>query len=246
MAKLCVNVDHVATVRQARMIDAPDPLEAAMIAEAAGAVGITVHLREDRRHIQDNDVARLRKAVKTKLNLEMATAPEIVEFALKTRPDQVTFVPERRREVTTEGGLDVTVRQRRLKKIIDRFRDKKIVVSLFIDPDADQIDAALALGAGAVELNTGQYSEARTKRAARSEMAKIKRAAARCAGHGLVTHAGHGLNLANVGPVAAIETVDELNIGHSIVGRAVMVGFAEAVKEMARAMKGAARGGSGP
>jgi len=239
MAKLCVNVDHVATVRQARMIDYPDPLEAALIAEAAGSVGITVHLREDRRHIQDRDVTRIRKAIATKLNLEMATAGEIVEIALKVRPFQVSFVPERRREITTEGGLDVTVRQKRLKAIIDRFRAKGIVVSLFVDPVADQVRAARDVGADAVELNTGAYSEATTKRRIAAELRKIDRAAALSERLSLVTHAGHGLNLSNVGPVAAIRVVDELNIGHSIVARSIMVGFFEAVREMIRAIEGA-------
>lgn len=232
MAKLCVNVDHVATVRQARMIDAPDPLEAALIAEKAGAHGITIHLREDRRHIQDRDVARVKKSISTKLNLEMATAPDIIEIALKTRPWQVTFVPERRREITTEGGLDITRGQRKLKNAIKRFQEKKILVSLFIDPAEEQVNAALDLGADAIEINTGQYSEATTMRARSAELKKIRAAADMSRKLGIVTHAGHGLNLENVAPVAAMPEIEELNIGHSIISRAIMVGMREAVREM--------------
>lgn len=239
MAKLCVNVDHVATVRQARMAGYPDPLEAALEAERAGARGITVHLREDRRHIQDKDVFRIKKAISTKLNLEMAAAKEIIEIALKVKPWQVTFVPERRQEITTEGGLDVTRRQMRLKEAISGFKAKKVKISLFIDPDAEMVRASVDLGADAVELNTGQYSEAKTKRDRAAELKKIEKAAALCADLGAVVHAGHGLNLGNVGPVAAIPMIEELNIGHSIVARAVMVGMRGAVKEMTRAMAAA-------
>ncbi|MGK7344922.1 MAG: pyridoxine 5'-phosphate synthase [Candidatus Nitrospinota bacterium M3_3B_026] len=242
MAKLCVNVDHVATVRQARMAGYPDPIEAALEAEKAGSRGITVHLREDRRHIQDRDVFRIKKAISTKLNLEMAAAPEIIEIALKVKPWQVTFVPERRQEITTEGGLDVTRRQRMLKETIDRFRDKKILVSLFIDPDQEMVRAAADLGADAIEINTGQYSEARAKRSRAAELKKIEKAAKLSAGLVGATHAGHGLNLDNVGPIAAIPTIEELNIGHSIVARAVMVGIRGAVKEMIKTMAAAKAG----
>ena len=165
MTRLYVNIDHVATVRQARMIDYPDPLDAALIAQKAGCAGITVHLREDRRHIQDHDVVRIRQAISARFSFEMATAKDIIELALKVVPDQVSFVPERRQEVTTEGGLDVTRGQRKLKKIIKQFADKAIPVSLFIDPVPDQIRAAIDVGASSVELHTGQYSEAKTKRA---------------------------------------------------------------------------------
>ena len=241
MAKLCVNVDHVATVRQARMIDDPDPLEAAIIAEKAGAAGVTIHLREDRRHIQDRDVVRIRKSIGTKLNLEMAAAKDIVEIALRVRPWQVTFVPERRREITTEGGLDVTRSRRKLKKIIERFQKRGILVSLFIDPDPEQVRAAASLGADAIEINTGRYSETKTKKARAAELKKIKGAIDLAAGHDMVIHAGHGLNLENVGPIAAIAAIEELNIGHSIVGRAIMVGMAAAVKEMRAAIRTAGR-----
>jgi len=236
MAKLCVNVDHVATVRQARRIDYPDPLEAAIEAETAGACGITIHLREDRRHIQDRDVSRIKKAISTKLNLEMATADEIIDIALKTRPWQVTFVPERRQEITTEGGLDVTRRQKRMRSVIERFRKRRILVSLFIDPAPEQIRAAVSLGADAVEINTGQYSEAKTKKSLASELKKIKKAAALAEKLDITTHAGHGLNLKNVGPIAAIPNIEELNIGHSIVARALVVGMRGAVAEMMKAM----------
>ncbi len=239
MARLCVNVDHVATVREARKIDMPDPLEAALIAERAGCAGITVHLREDRRHIQDRDVKAIRGSIETKLNLEMATAPEIVEFALRTRPDQVTFVPERRQEVTTEGGLDVTVRHKKMRKIIDSFQNRGVTVSLFIDPDPRQVRAAADLGADAIELNTGQYSEAKTRRKLEAELKKIEKTATLSDKLSLVTHAGHGLNLDNVRPIASIPIIAELNIGHSIVGRAIMVGFYASVTEMRKAIRSA-------
>ncbi|MDH5477830.1 MAG: pyridoxine 5'-phosphate synthase [Nitrospinota bacterium] len=237
MARLCVNVDHVATLRQARGVDYPDPLEAALLAEAAGCVGITVHLREDRRHIQDHDVARIKKRISTKLNLEMAAAPEIVEIAMKTRPWQVTFVPEKRKELTTEGGLNLTRNQKKLGLIIEGFKRKKIVVSLFIDPEEDATRRALELGADAVEFNTGRYCEAPNKKEQAHELAKVRSASALAARLGLTPHAGHGLNLDNVGPIASIAEIEELNIGHSIVTRAVMVGFAAAVEEMIEAME---------
>jgi len=236
MAKLCVNVDHVATLRQARKIDMPDPLEAALLAEKAGSAGITVHLREDRRHIQDRDVKAIKKSIKTKLNLEMATVPEIIDFALKIRPDQVTFVPERRQEITTEGGLDVTVRQRKMRKIIELFRKRGIKVSLFIDPDPSQILSAADLGADAIELNTGQYSQTKTGRRLKNELNKIEKAAILSDKLALVTHAGHGLNLNNIRPVASIALLDEFNIGHSIIARSIIVGIGAAVAEMRKAI----------
>ncbi|MDH5510657.1 MAG: pyridoxine 5'-phosphate synthase [Nitrospinota bacterium] len=239
MAKLCVNVDHVATLRQARGVDYPDPLEAALLSEAAGCVGITVHLREDRRHIQEGDVARIKKRISTKLNLEMAAAPEIVEIALKTHPWQVTFVPERRLEVTTEGGLNLTRGQRKTGAIIEWFKAKNILVSLFIDPDEESTRTAADLGADAVEYNTGRYCLARHGREQTTELKKIRAMCRLAGGLGLVTHAGHGLNLSNVAPIAAIEEIDELNIGHAIVARAVMVGFNQAVVEMIETIENA-------
>ncbi len=232
MAKLCVNVDHAATVRQARMASYPDPLEAALIAEKAGAAGITIHLREDRRHIQDADVYKIKKAINTKLNLEMAPVDEIIAIARKVRPYQVSFVPEKRKEVTTEGGLNVTRGQKRLAMVIENFRKKKILVSLFIDPDPRMIKASARIGAEAVEFNTGSYSEATTKRDIARELKKIVSAAKMCGDMNIRAHAGHGLNMGNVGPIAAIDNIDELNIGHSIIGRAIMVGMKEAVTEM--------------
>lgn len=237
MADLCVNVDHVATVRQARKTVMPDPLEAALLAEKAGAVGITIHLREDRRHIQDADVYRIKRGVSTKLNLEMAASPEIIGIALAVRPFQVTLVPERRRELTTEGGLNVARAKTKLAGVIEKFRAKKILVSLFIDPEEDQSRASMDAGADAVEFNTGAYSEAKTKRATAVEIKRLVKASLLTEKIGLVTHAGHGLNVANVAPVAAIPNVVELNIGHSIVSRSIMVGMEKAVTEMIEAIK---------
>jgi pyridoxine 5-phosphate synthase len=237
MAGLCVNVDHVATVRQARKSVMPDPFEAAMLAEKAGAVGITIHLREDRRHIQDADVYRIKSGISTKLNLEMAASPEIIGIAIAVKPFQVTLVPERRMELTTEGGLDVTRGKAKLAGVIEKFHAKKILVSLFIDPEEDQSRAAMDVGSDAVEFNTGAYSEAKTKRASTAEARRLAGACALTQKMGLVTHAGHGLTLANVGPVAAIPNVEELNIGHSIVSRSIMVGMEQAVREMIEAIE---------
>lgn len=237
MADLCVNVDHVATVRQARKTIMPDPFEAALLAEKAGAVGVTIHLREDRRHIQDADVYRIKRGISTKLNLEMAASPEIIGIALAVKPFQVTLVPERRRELTTEGGLDVKRAKAKLAGVIEKFHSKKILVSLFIDPEEDQSRASADIGADAVEFNTGAYSEAKTKRAVQSEIKRLVKASALTGKMGLVTHAGHGLTVANVAPVAAIPNVEELNIGHSIVSRSIMVGMESAVKEMIEAIR---------
>jgi len=237
MAKLCVNVDHVATLRQARMIDYPDPLEAALLAEKSGAVGITIHLREDRRHIQDADVFNIKKNIGTKLNLEMATAKEIVEIALKVKPYQVTFVPEKRKEITTEGGLSVSKRFAHYKKVTQRFIEAGILVSHFVDPDKNEISSARSAGADAVELNTGAYSEAKNKREQKSSLKKLREGALFARSIGLDVHAGHGLNLENVKPVSDIKIFSELNIGHSIIARAVMVGLKKAVKEMIIAIR---------
>jgi len=232
MADLCVNVDHVATVRQARKTVMPDPFEAALLAEKAGAAGITIHLREDRRHIQDADVYRIKRGISTKLNLEMAASPEIIGVALAVKPFQVTLVPERRRELTTEGGLDVTRAKAKLAGVIEKFHAKKILVSLFIDPEEDQSRASVDVGADAVEFNTGAYSEAKTKRASIAEVKRLVKACALTGKIGLMTHAGHGLTVANVAPVARIGNVVELNIGHSIVSRSIMAGMEQAVREM--------------
>jgi pyridoxine 5-phosphate synthase len=227
--RLYVNIDHVATVRQARRTDEPDPFEAAALCEAAGADGITVHLREDRRHIQDLDVERLAPSVKV-LNLELATSPGIVDLACSLRPHQATIVPERREEITTEGGLDLRRPNARLRETIRRLDEAGIRVSLFIDPDLAALDAAKDLGVPAIELHTGRY--AHTGRANDAALAELQEAARHATGMGLAVHAGHGLTYLNVRPVAAIHEIEELNIGHSIVSRAVMVGMHEAVREM--------------
>ena len=233
MARLGVNVDHVATIRQARGTIEPDPVTAAALAELAGAGGITVHLREDRRHIQDRDVELLRQTVQTRLNLEMAATDEMTGIALRIRPDAVTLVPERRAELTTEGGLDVVRHRQALQPTVERLRQGKIFVSLFVDPEASQVEAAYRLGADAIEIHTGKYCETRSDAAAQEELAKIE--AAIRTGHklGLAVHAGHGLNYHNVGKVVALGGIAEYNIGHSIVSRAVLVGLERAVREMA-------------
>jgi len=239
VARLGVNIDHVATVRQARGVAEPDPVTAASLAELAGADGITVHLREDRRHIQDRDVELLRKTVKTRLNLEMAATDEMVGIALKLLPDCVTLVPEKREELTTEGGLDVVRYRSALKGQIELLRQGGITVSLFIDPDLEQIKASHRLGADCIEIHTGAYCEAHTAAARRSELAKIEVAIRAGRKLALGVNAGHGLNYQNVREVAALGGVEEFNIGHSIVSRAVLVGMERAVAEMAALVRGA-------
>ena len=232
MTKLNVNVDHVATIRQARRTVEPDPVWAAALCELAGADGITVHLREDRRHIQDRDVEILRRTVRSKLNLEMSVNEQIVAVAERLGPDQATIVPEHREEITTEGGLDVTGNRERIRDIVARLKAKGIVVSLFVDPDPKQLDAAKDSGADAVELHTGRYAAAKSGQAREAELAALTRAGEHARGSGLGLNAGHGLTVWNVAPVAAIAGMEELNIGHSIVARAVFVGLTEAVREM--------------
>lgn len=237
--KLGVNIDHVATVRQARGTVEPDPVTAAALAELGGADGITVHLREDRRHIQDRDVELLRQTVKTRLNLEMAATDEMVAIALRVRPDCVTLVPEKRQELTTEGGLDVCGQRTQLEPKIARLRQEGIIVSLFVDPDGGQIEASQQLGADYIEIHTGTYCEAATVQARRAELNKIE--AAIHQGHriGLGINAGHGLNYQNIRPVVALGGIEEYNIGHSIISRAVLVGLERAVREMAALVRGA-------
>ena len=231
MPELGVNIDHVATVRQARRTYEPDPVAAAVLAELGGADAITVHLREDRRHIQDRDVRILRETVTVKLNLELSVADEIVGIACQIKPDQATIVPERREEVTTEGGLDVVTHRAATEKAVEKLKAAGIEVSLFLDPDPKQIDMAAALGVTAVELHTGQYALA--KGAARAkELAALIAAGEQIAAAGMRLHAGHGLNYQNVRPVATIERMFELNIGHAIISRAVLVGMQQAVREM--------------
>ena len=232
MAQLGVNIDHVATVRQARQEEDPDPILAARICEQNGADSIVAHLREDRRHIQDRDVMVLRKTVKTRLNLEMSLNPGIVDIACDLKPDQATLVPERRQEITTEGGLDVVRHFKKLKKACDRLQKNKIMVSLFIAPDAKQIRATRDLGVEAVELHTGAYARAFADRAGQKEFQKLKAMCVLARKIGLSVNAGHGLNYDNVSSVVRIAEMQELNIGHAIISRAVFVGLAQAVKEM--------------
>lgn len=238
MATLGVNIDHVATVRQARYREdltnpnaEPDPVEAALAAERAGALGITAHLREDRRHIQDRDVQGLRESIRTKLNLEMGLCEEIIKFALEIGPEDVCLVPENRREVTTEGGLDCAGQVGPLQPVIEVLQSRKIRVSLFIDPDPEQIDAASRLGVDFVELHTGAYANARGE-ARERELSRLISGATRAVAAGLRVNAGHGLNYTNITPILKLPGLEELNIGHSIVSRALTVGFAEAVREM--------------
>ncbi len=240
LMRLYVNIDHVATVRQARRTDEPDPVDAALAAEVAGADGITAHLREDRRHIQDDDIVRLAARVHTVLNLELATSEEIVALSCRLRPYQVTLVPERREEVTTEGGLDLTQNRARLREVIDRLSGAGSRVSLFIDPTVEAIDLAQTLGVPAVELHTGRFAHAWPR--SDGPLDELRTAARHARSVGLAVHAGHGLTFRNVLPVAGIAEIEELNIGHSIVSRAVLTGIGAAVAEM-RALIGAARAG---
>ena len=234
--RLYINVDHVATVREARRTTEPDPVEAARLCEAAGADGITAHLREDRRHIQDHDLERMRPAVRV-LNVELATSAEILEITCRLRPYQATLVPERREEITTEGGLDLSHSVARLRDSIRRLDEAGIRVSLFVDPDPATLDKAKDLGVPAVELHTGRYSH--TWRESDAALEELRRAARHAADMGLFVHAGHGLTYENVVPVAAIPEIEELNIGHSVVSRAVMAGMRPAVQDMLRLVKGA-------
>ncbi|MCS6866037.1 MAG: pyridoxine 5'-phosphate synthase [Gemmataceae bacterium] len=232
MIRLGVNIDHVATVRQARRAHEPDPVAAAILATLGGADGITIHLREDRRHIQDRDVFRLRETVTTRLNLEMATAEDILAMAVQVKPDEATLVPEKRQELTTEGGLDLLANTATVRAAVQRLHDAGIAVALFIDPEPAQIEAAKALQADAIELQTASYSEARGAAAIAHEWEKLRAATAFALGLGLHVHMGHGLNYTNVIPIVRIPGVEELNIGHSIVSRAVLVGMERAVREM--------------
>ena len=234
--RLYINIDHVATLRQARGGLEPDPVEAATACEAAGADGITAHLREDRRHMQDEDIERLKRSVTTYFNLEMACVAEMLELARRLKPQQVTLVPERREEITTEGGLDITTDPARIRNAIEALSDAGIRVSLFIDPTPSAVEQSKKLGVPAVELHTGSYSH---RPDSKDTLEALRDSARRGADLGLAMHAGHGLTVRNVGPVAAIPEIEELNIGHSIVSRAVFVGLDRAVKEMLEAMRAA-------
>lgn len=234
MSRLGVNIDHVATVREARKTNEPDPVWAATLAELGGADGITLHLREDRRHIQDRDVRIMIETVAVPTNLELATAEDVLAIACELRPTQATLVPERREEVTTEGGLDVVGQQDKVAAAVKRLQDAGIVVSLFLDPDPQQIEAGIDTGAEAIELHTGAYAHASAKGSASQQFAELEKAGQQIRGAGILLNAGHGLTYRNVRPVAQIEGMHELNIGHSIIARAIMVGLEQAVRDMKR------------
>ena len=232
MPRLGVNIDHVATLRQVRGGREPDPVWAAVLAELGGGEVITIHLREDRRHIQERDLRLLRQTVGVRLNLELAVEPSVIAMALDVKPDQATFVPERREELTTEGGLDVAGQRDRVAEALARCRDADIDVALFIDPDSRQVEAAVKLGATGIELHTGRYANAVEGPDRDRELDALKAAAVTALTSGLALHAGHGLNYQNVAPVARLDRMEELNIGHSIISRAVFVGLTQAVREM--------------
>jgi len=236
LPRLSVNIDHIATIRQARKGTEPDPVAAAVLAELAGAAGIIAHLREDRRHVQDRDLRLLREVVQTKLNLEMAATGEMQRIALQVRPDITTLVPEKREELTTEGGLETASRVPMLTQFIARIREAGIAVSLFIDPDDAQVAASKKSGADWVEIHTGAYANARPGKDRERELARIAEAAKLAASLGLRVGAGHGLNYINSGPIARIPEIEELNIGHSVISRAALVGMDRAVREMAAAI----------
>ncbi len=240
MPNLAINVDHIATLRQARGIDEPDPVLAAGICELAGACGIVAHLREDRRHMQDRDIRLLRQTVKTKLNMEMGAAPEIIAIALDIHPDMVTLVPEKRQELTTEGGLDVAGQQKKISRVIKDMHQDNIPVSLFIDPDITQVKAALEAGADFVEIHTGRYCDAENEDEQNREFDLAAEAALFAYNQGLRVNAGHGLNYQTTARIAALDSIEELSIGHAVMARAIIVGLTEAVREMAAIIRQAA------
>jgi len=237
MAKLNVNIDHIATLRQQRLGKEPSTVRGAKIVEAAGADGITIHLREDRRHIQDFDVYAIKKIVKTKLNLEMGASKGIIKIALKVRPDWVTLVPEKRQELTTEGGLDVFAQKNRLTKIVKEFHKKNILVSMFIDPDMKQVKASKDTGADFIEIHTGTYADAKTKKAEDKEFLKLKEAAILAKLLGLRINAGHGLNYKNVQRLRKLNIIEEFSIGHSIISESIFSGLNKSVKEMIKLVR---------
>ena len=236
--RLAINIDHVATLRNARGGDDPDPVKAALICEKAGAVGIVCHLREDRRHMKDDDVKRLRSMIKKKLDLEMAATEEIIGIAIKTKPDLVTLVPERRLELTTEGGLDVVAQKKYLGEVVKRFRQNNIPVSLFIDPTDAQVRASADIGTDMIEIHTGEYAEAKTESEVREQFQRIQEAAKLGKSLKLGINAGHGLDYENVASVAAIREIDEMSIGHAVIVRALFVGLEQAVREMILLVEG--------
>ncbi len=237
MARLSVNIDHIATLRQARLGKEPDPVTAASIVEIAGADGITIHLREDRRHIQDRDVRLLRETVKTKLNLEMAATEEMISIAIEVKPDMVTLVPEKRAELTTEGGLDVIINKESLLQQVSILKDGGITVSLFINPEIDQVKGALRVGADYVEIHTGRYADAVNKEEGEIEFGRILDAVKAASKLRLGINAGHGLNYINIKKISKISEIEEFSIGHGIIARAALVGLERAVKEMAELVK---------
>lgn len=237
MAKLGVNIDHVATIRQARGGIEPDPVAAAALAEMAGADGITIHLREDRRHIQDRDLKLLRQTVKTKLNLEMAATPEMVDIALSVKPDMCTLVPEKRQELTTEGGLDVRIAMQVITDVVEKLQNGGIVVSLFVDPDSDQVKASSKVRADYIEIHTGAFAEAKDWKTEQAELERIENAIKLASKLGLGINAGHGLNYTNIRKVTSLGGIEEFNIGHSIISRAVFLGLDRAVRDMVDLIK---------
>ena len=232
MPKLGVNLDHIATLREARKISEPDPLRGVEIAEKAEADSIVAHLRQDRRHIKENDMLKMRKVITTRFNMEMSINAEIVKLALKIKPDQATLVPENRQEITTEGGLDVVSNFQRIKKVVDDLKTNDIMVSLFIDPQAKQIEASKQTGAEAIELHTGEYANASTTDEENKNLQEFREAVALGLNSGLIVHAGHGLNYKNVRRIAEIKGIEELNIGHSIISEAIFIGLEKAVNQM--------------
>lgn len=246
MTRLGVNIDHVATVREARGIDVPDPVEAALLAERSGADGIVLHLRKDRRHVQPRDLEVLRRTVKTSLNLEMAVTEDTVELAREVGPDQATLVPEDREELTTEGGLDVRSHQESVTRAVESLREAGVRVSLFLDPESDQLEAAAETGADAVELHTGDYAETPPRSEARdAAIERLREGARAAADRDFEVYAGHGLNYRNVGPVASLGPVEELNIGHALIARAVLVGIERATRRMKQRIRHAERHSEG-
>ncbi len=241
MTRLFVNVDHVATIREARKTLEPSPLKAALLAERAGAHGITIHLREDRRHIQDDDVVMVKKGINTRLNLEMAATTEMVDLAIKIQPYQVSLVPEKRQEITTEGGLNICSQEKELTVIREKMHDQGILFSLFIDPDLSQVDASQRVKADSIEINTGMYSELDSLSKIEVELDRIKTCAKSASQCGLKVYAGHGLTYESVQPIAGIVEIEELNIGHFIVGQAIYVGMESAVLQMIRAIESGRR-----
>jgi pyridoxine 5-phosphate synthase len=235
--RLAINIDHIATLRNARGGSDPDPVKAALVCEAAGAVGIVCHLREDRRHIKDDDVRRLRSAVKKKLDLEMAATEEIIGIALSTKPDLVTLVPEKRQELTTEGGLDIVAQKKFFADVVHRFHQNHIPVSLFIDPREAQVHASADIGTDMIEIHTGEYAEAKTEQEVQEHLTIIREAATLGKSLGLGVNAGHGLDYTNIKPIAAFKEIDEVSIGHAIIVHALSVGLEHAVQEMVQLIK---------